>query len=46
MRFVTNLGGGPRKHLENGFNGNEMILRVYWRMCHEFVQTGIDPTSL
>jgi hypothetical protein len=31
QRFVSNLGGNPKKHLEQRFNSYEMIFIVYWR---------------
>src|SRR5436309_423858 len=34
------------KFFEHGFATNEMLSILYWRICHEVVQAGFDPTSL
>src|SRR6266853_3386661 len=34
------------KFLENRFRTNGMISILYWRICHEVIQAGFDPTSL
>src|SRR5258708_30665508 len=34
------------KFLENRFRTNGMISILYWRICHEVVQAGFDPSSL
>src|ERR1700736_1478738 len=34
------------KFFEHGFETSEMVSILYWRICHEAVQAGFDPTSL
>src|SRR5713226_3433242 len=34
------------KFFEHWFATNEMLSILYWRICHEVVQAGFDPTSL
>src|ERR1700746_3558916 len=34
------------KFLENRFGTNGMISILYWRIFHEVIQAGFDPTSL
>src|SRR5712692_11022400 len=40
------LEGGLMKFFEHRFRTNGMISILYWRICHEVVQAGFDPTSL
>src|SRR5713226_6100379 len=40
------LEGGLMKFVEHRFRTNGMISILYWRICHEVVQAGFDPTSL
>src|SRR5260370_41196010 len=34
------------KFFQHGFDTKGMIPILYWRICHEVVQAGFDPTSL
>src|SRR5216684_4431258 len=34
------------KFFEHGFETSEMVSILYWRICHEVVRAGFDPTSL
>src|SRR5713226_6221630 len=34
------------KLFQHGFDTKGMIPILYWRICHEVVQAGFDPTSL
>src|SRR5229473_2694450 len=40
------LEGRLMKFVEHRFRTNGMIPILYWRICHEVVQAGFDPTSL